>query len=139
MENLVIRGIEEEEFSPDVTFNAYSGQCEISGESVIAATKEFYTPLINWILRYIEEEKGPITFNIKLTHYDTSSAKMLFEMLQTLKTYMEKGGDVTINWYCPKDDPEYMNEVKDVIEALYLRINLKSQKNNKKRPGRRFL
>ena len=52
---------------------------------------------------------------------------------------MEKGGDVTINWYCPKDDPEYMNEVKDVIEALYLRINLKSQKNNKKRPGRRFL
>ena len=81
MENLVIRGIEEEEFSPDVTFNAYSGQCEISGESVIAATKEFYTPLINWILRYIEEEKGPITFNIKLTHYDTSSAKMLFEML----------------------------------------------------------
>ncbi len=69
--------------SPRVDFNAQTGICEISGESFLEETPKFYAPLVEWIEQYIKTGK-PITFNIKLSYFNTSSSKWLLRILYIL-------------------------------------------------------
>ena len=72
MENLFIQGDKEEFDVPYVSFDAETGVCEISGESYIDNTAEFYDRLLNWLDQYIKGVKKPITFRFKLTYFNTS-------------------------------------------------------------------
>ena len=85
MENIHISGSHDGYFVPTVDFNYQNGVCEISGESFLEETNVFYAPLINWIREYTQTGL-PLTFNCKLTYFNTSSTKSL---LLTLKTPLD--------------------------------------------------
>lgn len=124
MEDIQITGSHDIFFVPSVNFNAETGVCEISGESYLEETVEFYDPLINWLKQYIREKNAPITLNIKLTYFNTSSSRCILDILNVLKDYEEQGGEVRINWYYDKDDIDMEEEVEDYILDTDLKINL---------------
>ncbi len=127
MENLYIEGSKGVYFIPTVKFNADTGVCELSGESYLEATIKFYTPLLKWLERYFEEVKKPLTFNFKLTYFNTSSSKCIVDILKLLKSYKDKGFDITVNWYYDDsidDVEEELEEVEDFILETGLDINL---------------
>lgn len=124
MENIKIKGSHDIFFVPSVDFDADSGICEISGESYLEETVEFYTPLLNWLKKFITEKAQPLTFNIKLTYFNTSSSRCILDILNILKDYEDNGGHVTINWYYDKDDIDMEEEVEDYMLDTDLKINL---------------
>ncbi len=123
MENLNIEGYRNVYFIPSVNFNVNTGVCEISGESYMEDTSLFYLNLTNWIEQYISEIGKPIILNIKLTYFNTSSSKALFDIFATLKTYQLTGTSVTINWYLDKDDIDMNEEVDDFKQEIEIDIN----------------
>ncbi len=122
MENLEIHKIEGEQFKPNVSFNANTGLCEISGESFLEETTSFYKPIVNWIKEYIKTNK-PIKFNFKLTYINTSSSKHILHILKLLNEYIDEGGSVETNWYIEEGDTDTEEDVEDYSIITGLKIN----------------
>ncbi len=122
MEDIHIEGVHEAYFTPTVNFEASTGHCEISGESYLEETSKFYARLIDWLRKYIANVKGPLTFDFKLSYFNTSSSKCLVDILDVLKNYQNAGGEITVNWYYD-DSEEELEEVEDFILETGLDIN----------------
>jgi len=124
MENIHIVGSHDVFFVPSVNFDTETGICELAGESYLEETVEFYTPLIQWLKTFIEEEARPMTFNIKLTYFNTSSSRCILDILNILKIYEENGGTVIVNWYFDPDDSDMEEEIEDYMIDSELKITL---------------
>ena len=122
MEDIHIEGVHEAYFTPTVNFEASTGRCEISGESYLEETSKFYARLIDWLKRYTANVKGPLSFDFKLSYFNTSSSKCLVDILDVLKNYQNAGGEITVNWYYD-DSEEELEEVEDFILETGLDIN----------------
>lgn len=123
MENLVIKGSRDIFFIPSINFNAQTGICELSGESYLEDTRTFYSKLLEWFTQYINEIRNPITMNIRLTYFNTSSSRSLLDILNKLRNYKEYGGDVTINWYYNEENID-IEEIEDYQIDTGLNINI---------------
>ena len=124
MENLVLQGSHGEFDIPSVHFDATTGLCEISGESYLENTVAFYDRLINWLDQYIKEVARPITFNFKLSYFNTSSSKRILHIMLKLKEYQLTGGEVTVNWYYHNEDIEMEEDVEDLSMIAKLNVNM---------------
>jgi len=124
MKNIVIKSSPGEPFYPLINFNAQTGICELSGESYMEDTFKFYSPLLEWLNDYVSEIKKPITFNFKLTYFNTNSSRAMLDIMDILLKYENAGGEITVNWYVDEKDPDMKDEVEDFIIESGLKINL---------------
>jgi hypothetical protein len=124
MENLILEGSHGEFDTPSVNFDASTGICELAGESYLENTVEFYNHLLKWLDSYFNEVKQPLTFNFKLTYFNTSSSKRILYILLKLKEYKDKGAKVTVNWYYNREDIEMEEDVEDLGMIARLKINM---------------
>ncbi len=125
MENLMIEEERDVFFIPSVKFNASSGVCEIAGESYLEDTVNFYKKLIDWLKEFKKQNK-PLTFNFKLTYFNTSSSKGILDIMKLLKEFQQSKAGATVNWYYPEDDEDNLEEAEDFIADTGLKMNLVS-------------
>ncbi|MDX1903882.1 MAG: DUF1987 domain-containing protein [Thermonemataceae bacterium] len=125
MNDLIIKGEKKTYFTPDVNFSAKTGVCEIAGESYQEETFSFFNELIAWLEEYTLKVRKAIIFNVKLTYFNTSSARALLEMLLVLKKYKAQGAEVEINWYVQQEDEGMSEEAEDLQIQSGLNFNIK--------------
>jgi hypothetical protein len=128
MENIFIKISSETPYFPEVNFNYNTGVCELIGESYMEETYKFYSPIIEWLNDYIKHQKS-IVFNFKLTYFNTSTSRIILDILDILRVYLNDGGQVEINWYYKEDDPDMIYEVEDFQNETDVKINLIPFKN----------
>jgi len=124
MKSLVINTESDSPYYPGVLFNAENGICEITGESYMEEAYKFYLPLINWIKEFIINEKRTLELNFKLIYFNTSSSRLILDILDMLKKFRDEGYDVTVNWHFDPDDPDVKDEVEDFEIESGMDINL---------------
>ena len=124
MKSLNIEAVQDSPYYPEVNFDATTGVCELKGESYMEEAYKFYTPLLNWLREYTLNEEKSVTFNIKLTYFNTNSSRLLLDMFDILKKSVDAGNKVQINWYFETDDPDIKDEVEDFEIETGLSINL---------------
>lgn len=124
MENIEIAGSKGVYFVPTVNFNKTTGKLKIEGESYLEDTRAFYLPLIKWVENYTKESKNPLTLDIDLSYYNTSSSKHILEILYILKDFQTNGGQVSVNWYYAEDDEDAEEEIEDFQIESGIEINL---------------
>jgi hypothetical protein len=123
MENLIRPAIPDSPYFPEVNFDYSTGICELTGESYMEETYKFYAPLVDWLNNYIQGGK-PITFNFRLTYFNTSTSRLILEILEILEKYKLAGGSVIINWYYRSSDPDMVEEIEDFQRELSMEINM---------------
>ncbi len=123
MKNLQIKGSHGDYDIPTVDFNAETGVCELTGESYLENTVEFYDRLLAWLDEYFTTINKPLVFNFRLTYFNTSSSKRILYLLLKLKEYEENGGQVTTNWFYDEDDTDMEEDVEDFRLISNLNIN----------------
>lgn len=124
MEDIYIKGEKNTYFIPTVNFSISTGTCELSGESYLENTFEFYKPLTNWLEEYMSTVRKPLTFNFSLTYFNTASSRSILDILNLLKEYENKGGQVTVNWYQQEWDEDMQQEIEDFSADADLSINI---------------
>lgn len=122
MENLVIEGTIGNYFIPNIYLDVESGICEISGEAYLEDTVTFFLPIMKWLKEYFQSGKQ-IIFNFKLSYFNTSVSKSIYEIIKLLEIYNKEGGMVEINWYYEKDDLEMIEDIEDYQFLTSLDIN----------------
>ena len=105
MKSLVINTEPDSPYYPGVFFNTETGVCEISGESYMEEAYKFYLPLINWIKEFV--------LNEKLIYFNTSSSRLILDVLDILKKFRDEGHEIQVNWFYDPDDPDVKDEVED--------------------------
>ncbi|MDF9798517.1 hypothetical protein OKW21_003780 [Catalinimonas alkaloidigena] len=123
LNDLEIHGEEGTFFVPHVHFQAQNGKCLMEGEAFLEDTWDFYERLMTWLQNYTASNR-PITFDFKLSYFNTSSSKGILELLLFLKEYEDQGGDVTVNWHYPEKDEDSLEEAQDFKEDTGLDINI---------------
>lgn len=123
MKDLIIKGTKKTFFTPTVEFIVSTGKCSITGEAYLEDTIDFFQPLYNWLHEYIDNIKKPIIFEVRLTYFNTSASRSIFDMLFILREYVDNGGNVTVNWYYDKDDEDILTEIEDYLHDTGLDIN----------------
>ncbi len=106
LENLFIEGTED---TPRIDFKA-NGKLFIGGVSKMGDASEFYEPFLDWIEEYCENPAKKTIMNMKFSDFNTSTSKLILDILMPFEVLHESGKDVVVNWY-------YESENEDMIEA----------------------
>jgi len=118
MENFSIVG---STYIPTVNFDAKTGIMEMSGESYHEYTIEFFQPILEWLQSFLKEPNKEITFNFKMTYFNTSSSRRFLEIFDMLEEYKKtKNGSVKINWFYKEGDVDMLESGEEYAEDVDL-------------------
>ena len=120
MENLHIPATKS---SPEIHFNSDTHLLELTGESYPENIAEFYRPVFSWMTTYLNmlDSAQASTFTIELLYCNSSSSKVLLDLLYLLDDASRQGKMITINWmYNPEVESalEVGKEFREDIESL---------------------
>lgn len=121
MKALIIR--EEENSTPSIVLDKEKNKMEISGVSLPEDVISFYKPVLNWVDEYLKEPNPETEFNVKLTYFNTSSSKILLEILSRFEQLVTKGLQVTVHWHYPDMDEDLLATGKEFQSMLNASFN----------------
>lgn len=115
--------IEETKATPAITLDAENLHFEIAGCSRPENVREFYMPVIDWFEKALEsiddfrsniKEGETLSFNFKLSYFNSASAKFILDILLYINQLHSNGIDIKINWHYEEGD----EDMRDVGEEL---------------------
>lgn len=110
--------------SPEVDFRFDAHALALRGESFPENAAAFYGPLIAALREFLAQPDGgqALTVDVSLTYFNSSSTKMLFNIIEALAEAVERGGNrVTLHWFHDAEDDtllEFGQELADDFPAI---------------------
>ncbi|NOZ45390.1 MAG: DUF1987 domain-containing protein [Chlorobi bacterium] len=117
--------IENTSDSPYVYFDAEKGVFEISGLLIPEDPAKFYQPVIKWSKEYIKSPNPQTVLNLRIEYINTSSSKILMQVLRLFEKLNIEDGNVTINWYYIDEDMyEAAHDFKSILKIPFKTIQV---------------
>jgi len=111
--------------TPYILIDEEKSYMKFEGDSFPEFTVEFYRDINNWLNDYLESDFETLTFDCALKYINSSSTKILFDMLALMDESAEEGKNITVNCHVPDGDVMMTELYEDIIEELEsLKINL---------------
>ncbi len=115
MEKLIINATES---SPQVILDPTNQHYEISGRSYVENPLQFFENILQFIDRVFAEIEHPIRFKIVADYYNSISSRYLMTILKLLKSFSEKGKNITILWYYNDEEAKRDGEILEQMVQL---------------------
>ena len=104
--------------TPAITLDQTAGMLVIAGESYPEDVTGFYAGLTSALAGYFAGGAESLTVHIKLTYFNSSSARALMELLDILDDAAEGGATVTVQWFCDPDDDITREFAEDIAAEV---------------------
>ncbi|HEY1090850.1 MAG TPA: DUF1987 domain-containing protein [Burkholderiaceae bacterium] len=108
--------------SPEVDFRFDTHTLHLRGESYPENAAAFYGEIIAQLKAYLAGLNGQqIAMHIALAYFNSSSTKMLFNLIERLDDAVEAGNQVMLHWYHDAEDDtilEFGEELRDDFPAI---------------------
>ena len=119
MENLYIAPTPS---SPEVDFQFDARTLSLRGESYPENAAAFYGDIIARLKEFLGAQSGiTLEVNIALAYFNSSSTKMLFNLIEALSNAAEDGNAVRLIWFHDEEDDtilEFGQELSEDFPAL---------------------
>jgi len=123
MENLKIKATKA---TPDILFDKEKNILEIKGRSYPGSTKEFYAPVFSWLENYFKQLTDErVTVNLEIIYFNSTSSKVLMDFLSMLDDEIDKGKNISVNWFYEEDNDdmlEFGEELQEDIDVLKMNM-----------------
>jgi hypothetical protein len=122
-ENIIIKGTKT---TPEVRYddNIGNNTIRISGESNPENALSFYSGVISFIEKHIEENQK-LNLKIKLIYFNTSSAKMLVRLFDLLDSVYQTGkADIGIVWEYDKEDDDMEEAGDELLNGYFFQYEM---------------
>lgn len=96
--------IEETRDTPHIIFDPENNNFTISGNSLPEDSTRFFTPVFEWVEEYVQNPNNSTQINCKLEYFNSSSAKMLYELFFQFQQIAQKGKEIKILWHYESGD-----------------------------------
>ncbi len=90
--------------TPEIILDQKNNQFEITGSSLPEDATKFFFPIFDWIEKYIQSPNKNTHFICNLEYFNSSSAKMIYQVFLELEKIKETGNNVKITWYYESGD-----------------------------------
>lgn len=120
--------IEATTFTPEINFDIDNNTLSFLKVSKPANAFEFYKPVFEFIDNF-EKEKvkskvvNELIVDFNFDYFNTSTAKVIYELLGKLKKIKEQGVKIIINWYYYPEDEDLLEEGEIMSESQDLDFN----------------
>jgi len=114
--------------TPEVIFDPKNKRFEITGNSFPEDTTKFFFPIFDWIEKYRQSPNKTTHLVCKLDYFNSSSAKMLYNLFIEFEKLKEYETDVKISWYFEPEDKlieEKGLEYKGILDIPFELIEIK--------------
>ena len=119
MENLYIAPTPS---SPEVDFKFDARTLSLRGESYPENAAAFYGDIIARLGEFLATlQESSVDVNVALAYFNSSSTKMLFNLIEALNNAAEAGNRVVLNWYHDEEDDtilEFGQELSEDFPAV---------------------
>ncbi len=108
--------------TPYICFDAENKIFEIKGNSLPEDSFKFFEPVFDWINEYAKDPNDSSHIVCKLEYFNSSSAKMLYELFFEFEQISETGKQVKVTWYYEPGDKlieEKGLEYKSLLEIPF--------------------
>ena len=120
MENLYI---EKTNQSMEVDFNV-NGKLMLKGVSTPDHVNRFFGPLFEWVKALKEDSNNEVVFEMFIDYLNTSSTRVLIELISLVASLKEEGKKVEIIWTYDEEDEDMLELGEDLalvaeVEFVY--------------------
>ncbi|MBI5009013.1 MAG: DUF1987 domain-containing protein [Bacteroidia bacterium] len=109
--------------TPEIRFFIKENIFRISGTSRPVDVRAFYYPIIDWVKELADEiinkkivyysKSNPLRFQVDFVYFNSSSAKLLYDIFSELKRIHEEGIPVKVEWFYEKEDTDMLYAGED--------------------------
>lgn len=111
--------------TPYILVDEENSYMKLSGESFHENVIEFYKEVGMWLQDYLKTDFPRFTFDCELKYFNSSTAKLLLNMLTEMDENAGKGKTVVVNWITTKDNAIIIECGEDFEEEMeHLQFNL---------------
>ena len=104
--------------TPKVLIDESKRYMKIEGESYHENVIEFFKDITNWLDNHFEAVCDGFVFECEMIYFNSSTAKLLLNMLLHMDECAENGNNVTINWITTADNDIIIECGEDFREEL---------------------
>ena len=116
MENIQIEATER---SPEIDFNFGENVFVMRGESYPEDVTAFFGPIVEKLETHLEgANDADVRFNFELIYFNSSTAKILMGLFETLDEAAEAGNKVVVTWIYEADDDNMQELGEEFAEDL---------------------
>ena len=104
--------------TPLVIIDESKGYMKFEGESYGENVLEFYKVVTDWLSVYLKSDFESFTLDCALEYFNSSTSKLLYNMLVDMDSAAANGKNVVVNWYVDKDNDIIIESGEDFEEDL---------------------
>jgi len=111
--------------TPYILVDEDRGYMKFEGESFHENVVEFYSRITGWLESYLNTPFQQFTFDCHLYYFNSSTAKLLMNMLTEMDEHSTAENQVTVNWITTEDNDIIIECGEDFqTEMEHLKFNL---------------
>lgn len=111
--------------TPYILIDEEKGYMKFEGESFHENVIEFYRDVGDWLEAFLKTEFESFTFDCELKYFNSSTAKLLLNMLMEMDEYAADNKSITVNWITTPDNDIIIECGEDFQEEMEnLQFNL---------------
>ena len=104
--------------TPYILIDEENSYMTFKGESFHENVMEFYKDVSVWLQQYLPTGFGTLTFDCELVYFNSSTAKLLLNMLMEMDENAVGGKKVVVNWITTDDNEIIIECGEDFQEEL---------------------
>jgi len=116
--------------TPYILIDEQNSYMRFEGESYLEDIVGFFKDITTWLEGYIASDFTEFTFDCELEYFNSSTTKMLYNILRLLDTGA-KGKNVVVNWIVADEADDMLIECGEDFEREVenLKFNIKIKSN----------
>ncbi len=104
--------------TPAIHLDVGAAALDIAGESYPEDVRSFFAVLSERVGAFLATQPERFDVAIKLTYFNSSSARMLMELLDQLEDAAGSGIAITVQWHCDPDDDITREFAEDIASEV---------------------
>lgn len=104
--------------TPYILIDEERGYMKFEGESFHENVMEFYREVGQWLEAFLKTDFRAFTFDCELKYFNSSTAKLLLNMLMEMDEQATGGKRVTVNWITTGDNDIIIECGEDFQEEM---------------------
>ena len=88
------------------------------GKSYLEEVVDFYGDVNDWLDRYFLSENAELTFDCDMKYFDSSTKKIICNMLHSMDKAASGGAKITVNWIVDETNEPMIENGEDFEEEM---------------------
>lgn len=111
--------------TPYILVDEEKGYMKFEGESFHENVSAFYKEVGDWLRNYLDSSFTSLTFDCNMKYFNSSTTKLLLNMLLSMDKHAVDGKQITVNWITTEDNDIILECGEDFQEEMEnLKFNL---------------